>query len=235
LSKVNIDGDILVYRVGFTTETASGGVATWRLDNLIKTICTECEVNDYEIFLTSQDRSNYRYSISSEYKATRTAPKPNHYLLLREHLVLVHKGQVVSGMEADDALGIAQTDSTILASIDKDLLQVPGKHYNFVKKEHRVITEFEGIRWFYFQCIQGDKADNIQGISGFGPKKTELCLLGCQNEKQLLERTLALYQKTYGKQGLDQLKKAGQLLKIKQSADEKLWLPPLELLDQDLK
>jgi 5'-3' exonuclease len=233
LSKILIDGDILVYRVGFTTNGVAEGVATWRMDSLVESICRECDSITYEIYLTSQDKSNYRFEIADDYKANRKADKPEHYSLLRTHLVKNHSAKVIYDMEADDALGIAQTEHTIIASIDKDLLQVPGKHYNFVKKVHREVTEFEGLKWFYFQCIRGDKADNIKGIPLFGPVKTELCLLGCQNEKELLAKTLALYKKTYPKEYLEKLTKAGQLLKIKQSQDEPLWLPPLELFDPD--
>jgi len=34
------------------------------------------------------------------------------------------------GLEADDEMAIYQTDDTIIVSLDKDLLQVPGKHFS---------------------------------------------------------------------------------------------------------
>jgi len=86
------------------------------------------------------------------------------------------KAEVIEGMEADDALALNQTDETVIASIDKDLLMVAGKHYNFVKKEWTTVTPEEGIKWFYMQMLMGDKVDNIIGIRGIGIKKAEKIL-----------------------------------------------------------
>ena len=48
--------------------------------------------------------------------------------------------QVIDGMEADDALALAQTDKTAIATIDKDLLMVVGRHYNYVKQTWQDVT-----------------------------------------------------------------------------------------------
>ena len=86
------------------------------------------------------------------------------------------KAEVIDGMEADDALALNQTDNTMIASIDKDLLMVEGEHYNFVKKEFTHVTYEAGIHWFYMQMLMGDKVDNIIGIRGIGIKKAEKIL-----------------------------------------------------------
>ena len=76
-------------------------------------------------------------------------------------------------------MGIQQdkeTMTTVICSIDKDLLQIPGRHYNFVKKVHTVQTYEDGLKHLYMQSLIGDKSDNIIGVAGIGPVKAEQAL-----------------------------------------------------------
>ena len=100
---------------------------------------------------------------------------------------------MVNGQEADDALGIAQTEDTIICSIDKDLLMIPGRHYNFVKDEFQEVTNDSGMRHFYMQCLTGDRSDNIKGIEQIGPKKAEKILTGCITEQELFNAVREAY------------------------------------------
>ena len=79
-------------------------------------------------------------------------------------------------MEADDALALAQTDKTAIATIDKDLLMVVGRHYNYVKQTWQDVTANGGTRFFYKQMLTGDRVDNIIGIKGIGDKKADKIL-----------------------------------------------------------
>lgn len=223
-----IDSDILVYRIGYSSEDADEGIAVWRLDNMIENIQTELDRKDYKCFLTSQDKSNFRYQVDPNYKSHRVVPKPKHYLLLREHLIDKHKAEVVTGMEADDALGIAQDDTTIIASIDKDLDQIPGMHYNFVKHKKYYVTDTEGLRWFYKQTLLGDNADGIKGIKGIGPVRANRELDKFDTEVQFFKAVRSKYHRFYhdAAMGDKELLFAGQLLKIKQTKDEPLWQFP---------
>jgi hypothetical protein len=54
----------------------------------------------------------------------------------------------------------------ICVSLDKDLLQVPGYHYDFVKGIERYVSPLDGLRAFYGQVIQGDGSDNIPAYDG---------------------------------------------------------------------
>jgi 5'-3' exonuclease len=225
--KALIDGDILPYRIGFTTEDVDVNIAVWRLKTLIDDILDACEADDYLIFLSSEDKSNFRYEVSSDYKANRTTPKPRHYYSLRNHIINNYKHEIVFGMEADDALGIAQNENTIIVSIDKDLNQVPGKHYNFVKKEHYVVSELEGLQWFYQQLLMGDKGvDNIEGIYGIGPKKAYAAIAHLETEEEMYEKALGMWADAHPDDYQERIIKAGQLLKIRQSEKEGLWQPP---------
>ena len=97
------------------------------------------------------------------------------------------------GCEADDMLGCCQGEDTIICSIDKDLLQIPGQHYNFVKDEYTTISEYDGLRNIYKQALIGDRSDNVIGINGIGPVKAERAFSGCTTEKQLYEVCKNLY------------------------------------------
>jgi len=174
-----IDGDILVYRIGFTTEDVDFNIAAWRMDELLKDILEAVQATEFQIYLTaSNDTTAFRKQVYPEYKGNRKAPRPVHYEKLREYLVAVHGASISTTIEADDAIGIdsRNTPNCIIVSIDKDLLQIPGKHYNFVKREFKEVNEYEGLYFFYKQLLMGDKADNIKGIDGIGEKKAERIL-----------------------------------------------------------
>lgn len=173
-----IDADILVYRIGFTTQEEGFGIAAWRMSNLIEQILDATKATSFQCYLTqSKDDTAFRRKIYPEYKMNRKAPRPVHYDELREFLMKDWSAKMVSCIEADDAIGIdSNRDDCVIVSIDKDLLQLPGLHYNFVKQEFKTVTKEEGIRFFYQQCLTGDTADNVKGIAGIGPKKAEKIL-----------------------------------------------------------
>lgn len=174
-----IDGDILIYRVGFTTQDADIDIARWRLDELLRKILEGVSSEEFKVYLTaSNDRTAFRKLAYPEYKANRKAPRPIHYEALRQHLVDNHGASVSTTIEADDAIGIDSGiySDSIIVSIDKDLLQLPGMHYNFVKEEFKEQTKINGLRFFYKQLLMGDKADNIKGVEGIGEVKAERIL-----------------------------------------------------------
>lgn len=166
-----IDGDILLYRCGYGAENESEEVAIHRLNNLISKILEETKATSHAIYLSDSRDATFRAKLNPEYKGNRKSAKPIHYQLLKDYLINEYFAQVEVEQEADDALGIAQTKDTIICSIDKDLLQVPGLHYNFVKEEHITISEEEGVLFFYLQLLMGDKADNVPGVTGIGIAK----------------------------------------------------------------
>jgi 5'-3' exonuclease len=71
----------------------------------------------------------------------------------------------------------------IIVSIDKDFMQVPGWHYNFVKKVKKQVTPEEGLRFFYKQILMGDSADNIKGIHRVGEVTATKMLAELKTEK----------------------------------------------------
>jgi len=190
--KALIDADIVAYRVACTCqEDDAQDFVFARLEDLVDSILVNTEATEYRLFLTGKD--NFRYTIYPEYKAHRPKEKPFWLEAARQYLIATFNAEVIDGQEADDAMGIYQTEDTIICSIDKDLLMIPGRHYNFVKDEFITVTEESGIRHFYIQCLTGDRADNIKGIEKIGPKKAEKLLAECITEKEMFDAVRNAY------------------------------------------
>jgi 5'-3' exonuclease len=198
-----VDADILLYRTAFASENDDEKYAVWRLRNTINQILKECNTNDFELFVSDNNENNFRTQIFPLYKKNRIQPKPKHYTTLSNVIADYSVATVAYGMEADDAIGIAATrlgEDAIIASIDKDLLQLSGKHYNWVNGVWRTVGEKEGRYRFFKQLLTGDAVDNITpkvGLScpGVGSAKAEAYLEGCESEKEYAKTIWEVYSK----------------------------------------
>lgn len=220
-----VDGDILVYRVAWASENEPEGIARARLDELFDRIMLGTSAEKALVFLTSDDQSNFRFKLFPDYKANRKdKPKPQHYKFLREYLKDHYLATEVFNQEADDAIGIAagHEKDSIICTIDKDLDCIPGWHFNFVKDEIYNVDELSAIRWFYHQCLEGDKAtDNIEGCRGIGKVKAARMLEGCENEEEMFQTVLQAYEKVYPvNEAHDRFLLAGSLLWIRREPDQ---------------
>lgn len=157
--------------------------ATDACNAMMFTIRNRLNATSMHPFLTSNDKSNFRYALATHrgYKEHRKdVSKPAWYDEIRQHLVDNWGAEVIYGMEADDALagfqqfhydrlmdgeGCDTTDVSCIASIDKDLLMVPGYHYNWDRHKLQYVTKEQGLRTFYLQLLTGDVGtDNIPGL-----------------------------------------------------------------------
>lgn len=195
-----IDFDLVAYRCAASAENDNAEIAIYRMNELLDLILTTTGATEYKAFLTG--KKNFRKTIYPEYKANRTQPKPQFLGDCREY-ACEHMGAEITehDMEADDYLGIFQNENSIICSLDKDLLQIPGKHFqwaisgaNWSKPDTFLEqSELEGIRLFYEQCLKGDKSDNVKGIEGIGEAKARKILKDCKTEKEMLEILLDKY------------------------------------------
>jgi 5'-3' exonuclease len=203
--KLLIDGDPIVYRIGFACQKKDKETGLVTADpeshtlhsckQFINQMLEETGADTYKIYLTG--KGNFRYKVREDYKANRKgADKPVHYQLVRDYLVKKFKAQVVDGMEADDALALGQQSDTAIASIDKDLLMVEGRHYNYGKCTWQDVTAKQGEYFFYKQMLTGDRVDNITGIRGLGEKKASK-LLDTTPRKDWDETIIKLYMKEF--------------------------------------
>lgn len=231
LMEALIDGDILVYRVGYASMDVDCPIALHRCKDLLGDIVRETDAEYFRVFLSDGSGGNFRYQIYPQYHANRKQEKPVWYNELRDFLITEFSAHVAVGQEADDAIGIAQREEgTVICSIDKDLRQIPGLHYNFVKKEWFTVTPEEGERFFYMQLLMGDTVDNIQGIPKVGPTKAAKILAEATPESYY-ETVREAYQRGYVSFGLseaeidDILLRYAQVLYIRRKEGE-IWTPP---------
>lgn len=195
---VLVDGDIVVYRNACVYQDDDLSLAIWQSAKMIERIIDAQQAEDCKIFLTGKD--NFRKKIYPDYKANRKDHvKPKHWQDLRDYLVDEFDAVIVDGIEADDALGINQTRSTCIASIDKDLLQVPGYHYNFVKNVNTFVDKRQGDINFFTQLLTGDVVDNCPGCKGIGKAKAGKVLAELETYDEMLDAV----RNTYHKQGHD--------------------------------
>lgn len=193
MTTANVDADLICYRIGFTTqEINEPNIVASRVDNLIDNIKEGSQCDRLRFFL-SDSANNFRFKIYPEYKAGR-AEKPRWKDWIFDYLLDKYKAEVVPLHEADDALAMYQTEDTVCVSIDKDLLQIPGAHYNFVKQEWQYVEEFEGLVWFYRQVLMGDSTDNIPGLFRIGLARSAKLLQGCETEFELWEKVKEIYE-----------------------------------------
>lgn len=183
-----IDGDIFLYRAAFAAEETHSfdgelHMSSASLDNAKSHFDAHIESlekrfkSDATVFALSAD-GNWRKAIYPEYKAQRkVVRRPILLKPLREYVEATRKCYSRPLLEADDVLGILATGTVItgkklVVSIDKDLLQIPGKHFNPVKADAGVITvtEQEGDYAHMMQTLAGDVVDNYPGCPGVGPK-----------------------------------------------------------------
>lgn len=236
-----IDGDILVYRLGFASEKNGEPdpveMALHSVKVYIQSIMDGARATEKKVYLTG-DR-NFRDEIATilPYKGNRSnSSKPYHYDAIREYLIQYHDAIVSEGNEADDLLSIEtyqnyqrhngdqNKSDVVLCSLDKDLNMVPGWHYNWNREELYWVTEDEGIKTFYLQLLTGDRTDNIQGIPRIGPKKAEKLLEGLTEPYEMYVACLKAYTKYYEEIAYEALLENARLLWMQREPDE-LWEP----------
>lgn len=127
----------------------------------------------YEMFIGGE--GNFRYDYFPEYKQTRDPlAKPLHLEQMKKHLMGRYAAVRVDGEEADDVVSWkqcqAEKGTTCIVTIDKDLDNTAGWHWNYAKQELYYITEEQADLNFARQLLTGDATDGIPGINGMGAK-----------------------------------------------------------------
>ncbi len=223
-----IDGDMLVYRVGFACDEESEKVAIQTMANYISELISDLSehYDNHKLYLTGSSNFRNEVAVSQPYKGGRPSRKPVHKDLLREYMLDAWKAELSDNMEADDCIAIKSTElehKSIICSLDKDFLQIPTKIYDYTKKIMKEVDERSATEWLYRQALMGDRVDNIAGVNGIGPKKAEKALEDWTTERELYERCLKLYEDN--ELNADRLYESLQLLYLLRSADDKYRIP----------
>jgi len=179
-------------------------------------------LNDDDLHMFLSGGENYRFAIAKTrpYKGTRDkSHRPTHEHAIKKFISTKWRTTTTDGIEADDALGIAQTDETIIISIDKDLDMIPGKHYNFMHDVAYEISESEAQRAFALQMLMGDSTDCIPGLPKVGKKKAESILEGVEIE-ELIPTVVREYASRAGENWWEYMHEQAQLLWIQREPDQ---------------
>lgn len=175
-----IDADIILYRTAFAFDKPDSDLeeAKGIVRNYFRQIFLDTRAEHYKAILTGPN--NFRKSVSNKYKANRGGTLPQFLSILRTFMINEFNCQIVGGLEADDVLSILATFPTegpidwdydiTICSVDKDLYQIPGMHYNPVTNKFLTVSEDEAEKFLWVQTLTGDSTDNIEGIKGVGPK-----------------------------------------------------------------
>lgn len=151
-----------------------------------------------EIYLSGKRNFRDDIAVTKPYKGNRdNQPKPTYWRDCREYLIDNWGAIVTDGIEADDALGIAQCSrsagSSVIVTNDKDLGQIPGWHFDWTNDNVYKVSKRAAAFSFYSQILSGDPTDNVPGLGGIGPAKAAAILDGAKSEKDLFSRTWDAY------------------------------------------
>lgn len=257
-----IDTDILVYSMGHIADKHPEPHRQYKMliqnkmNWIMKKASDVMTVEQTRCFLTSDDKSNFRFDIYPQYKANRSgSEKPSMYHQIREYIQEKYDAEMVYGMEADDKMSIIANEIynkqssrhiCLISSADKDMRMVPGLHYEMgdapVYEVHNpgALHVYRGsgrkvwgtgLKWFYYQLLVGDTADNIPGLD-MSPFDAYTFL--SNNPTRCVDYGVpeSLYLSVldaYLEQGKtkDELIRNARLLWLKTREDEPLWEPPV--------
>ena len=230
--KALFDSDIFAYRAASACEDEDEATAQRTLDRLIvdvlmcgvDNIYPDCFVDSWSMHLTGKNNFRYKIATTVPYKGNRVdKPKPKHLAFLRDYLVKEWGASISEGEEADDTIAIEATklgDNCVIVSLDKDLDQISGWHYNFVKHLSYYIKPEEGLVKLYTQMLTGDAADNIKGLFRIGPVKAAKIIGDTTNELELYNKVLEAYEGD-----AERVLENAQLLFLRRYEGQ-IWTPP---------
>lgn len=185
---------------------------------------------DHALFL-SPSVGNFRERISTraKYKGNRDgSARPTHHKAISAHLVSKWGAKYAVGQEADDCLGIAMSahPGGVCVSYDKDLKQLPGRHYDWTTKTEVTVSKREGSLAFYSQALSGDSTDNIPGLEGIGPAKAAKLLEKCDSPVECWQVVQDAYVEKYGMaNGINYAVETATLVYVRRKENE-VWSPP---------
>ena len=231
ITKALVDGDVIVYKSAFSKRSVTPEDAEGVVDEVMDYIIGQTVVfphgNNFFCWITGKNNFRHRIAKTRDYKGNRrNSEKPVHYTHVREYLKERWGAQVTEGCEADDAISIeaykGDLESTVIVSVDKDMLTVPCWNFNFTSGIWTKKTEWESLLFFYEQILTGDRIDNIIGLYGIGEKKAQGILEGATTEEELFQKCLDAYDGNY-----DRVVENGRLLHL-QEWEKEIWEPPLK-------
>lgn len=194
-----VDTDSIFFKIAYSATSESDMRKNYdtfcrKMELLVKDkLCNPFDEDEhFHAYYAVKGKDNFRKEFYPEYKATR----PDLDQDIRDKLNFLFRYSIdkgarpADGMEADDLVSIWAHESRdhgeqyVICGIDKDLLQIPGNHYNYGKDTWQFVDDDTAHYNLMKQCLTGDNSDNIPGIKGIGPKKAEKILQGVPRVRQ---------------------------------------------------
>lgn len=214
------------------------------IGNSLRDIIDKVGAEQNMVFISGDTNFRNEIAVMRGYKESRRLrDKPQYFYPSREYLLKSWNAIMIEGEEADDGVAQMATSCELddqmccIATIDKDLMTVPGWKYNYDKHEFHFVTIKEARMKFYTQLLTGDKGDDIVGVPGIGPAGASQLLKPNMTEYEMFQVVLAEYEKAFqvketqhnkkllGKIGEKVLRENAQLLHMRRYRGE-VWTPP---------
>jgi DNA polymerase-1 len=202
-----LDADSLLFNVAHFHLDKDTGMDDQYEDFLsqVRAITNRIEDDGFSVFsidyFFTTCKNNFRKELLPSYKANRPKNDTTRFVYeLKEYVIneLVNELESVytsDTLEADDLISNNQDkENCIIVSIDKDLKQIEGCHFDYYKVKTGLINEFgdevkdyrgwqyttkeEGTDLLLKQLLIGDNADNIKGVKGVGKVKADKLIDG---------------------------------------------------------
>ena len=163
------------------------------IDDQIDLIVDQMEAD--RSILCFSDVKNYRKELNPEYKANRRGGRKP--LCFKPALQLckdTYPFRLFENLEGDDVVGIIGTTENendyVIVSEDKDLLTIPGLHWDLNLKKIFRIEDDEADFNFYKQALMGDVVDNYKGCPKIGKVSSENILRDAEKKGEDLWQTV---------------------------------------------
>ena len=164
------DGKRFVYRDKTKQELIES------VDSVMENILKTSEATHYIGYIKGQRTTEKRLSINPDYKAQRSQIPPTWWWGVKSAFITQWGAIEANGYEVDDFVLATKNllkDDSFIVAIDKDLLSLEGRHYNWRTQEWIDVSKVAASVKFWTDMIVGQPIDNIKGIPGKGPKFTE--------------------------------------------------------------
>lgn len=181
-----IDADIVAFRacaacvehlaVGeFDYKRADNARVQYKIIEDVQWIMNRTKADKATMAFTS--RTNFRTPLMDTYKGHRDPKdRPLGLQAAREWMSRYYPSLEFPDLEADDILGVMAPVFDLLVSGDKDLLTIPGKHFNPQQDKYYNIDEATANTNWLTQTLQGDTADGYKGCPKVGEVRAKRLL-----------------------------------------------------------
>ena len=206
-----IDGDVFLYRFSYANqfkirwsdECSSEVVRPFemardQMEAFIVRLLRRVDCDDYILALSHP--LDFRFKVDAAYQSNRKGREaPIHKEALLDYIKEEHPWVMRDWLEGDDILGLMQTEQpgrVVMATIDKDLKQIPGTLYNWSHNTVDEISPAVADMFFFTQVLMGDNTDGIKGIPDVGPKKAQAYLNGYfgKSPEKIWKHVLEVYE-----------------------------------------